>query len=484
MTSFHQNLQNDIYNSSQTFVLFVQLTLISNTNVENTSNMSEQKKITKTVKVPVRLADSNEKIRKTKYKALDKVMREAKYLGNMAIRYAIAFSLKNIPDEINPETGEEVPIDTRIYRILSEERRYLPSACTSTLGRNYAGKLFRNSDRDAWAGKKSLPAYKSNFLPFRHNGTKLNNLVQNGIEQFTIVPDGFSGKWLTDELIIESGGTPKEFKKENKKLTFVSNFSWKDKGSAEVVKKICVGKYKLKDSIVKKTYKNMIMFFLTYSFEKDKTILDPKKVCGIDLGVVVPAVCAVNFGPQREYIGQREDVWAARSKFRAQRRREQKRAGLYSKTKQWKRSNKENNWIHTTYHTYTRQAINFCLNNKCRTIIVEDLSDLRKDDSKNEYKRIMWIPSKFQTMLQYKADELGIKVLKIPPQYTSLRCSACGNISKKNRISQSKFLCEKCGDPKKPVSADYNAAKNIASAEGDVLTDGYSWEELQEDKNP
>ena len=47
---------------------------------------------TKVVRVPVTIDESDENIRKLKCFALDKVMYEARYLGNMAIRYAIAFS--------------------------------------------------------------------------------------------------------------------------------------------------------------------------------------------------------------------------------------------------------------------------------------------------------------------------------------------------------------------------------------------------------
>jgi len=91
----------------------------------------------------------------------------------------------------------------------------------------------------------------------------------------------------------------------------------------------------------------------------------------------------------------------------------------------------------------------------------------------SHFRRLMWVPSKLATLLQYKADERGIEVVKVNPRNTSRRCSACGHTAKENRKSQSEFVCMKCGDPAHPVNADYNAARNLALATGDVIENGY-----------
>jgi putative transposase len=46
---------------------------------------------------------------------------------------------------------------------------------------------------------------------------------------------------------------------------------------------------------------------------------------------------------------------------------------------------------------------------------------------------------------------------KVPPAYTSQRCSVCGHTERGNRNGE-KFLCRKCGYA---CNADINAAKNI-----------------------
>lgn len=64
----------------------------------------------------------------------------------------------------------------------------------------------------------------------------------------------------------------------------------------------------------------------------------------------------------------------------------------------------------------------------------------------------------FWQMLDYKANERGVEVMRVPPQYTSQTCSECGEVSRDNRKTQAHFKCVSCGHEE---NADTNAAKNI-----------------------
>ena len=123
----------------------------------------------------------------------------------------------------------------------------------------------------------------------------------------------------------------------------------------------------------------------------------------------------------------------------------------------------------------TRKVVNFCLRNGCGKIYIEDLSSLRNKHLKgdNEFKKLMWSPGIFSEMIRPKAAEYGIEVVSVNPANSSIRCGKCDHISKTNRRSRSKFVCDVCGDSKKPLNADYNAAKNIACATEDVIENGY-----------
>jgi len=64
----------------------------------------------------------------------------------------------------------------------------------------------------------------------------------------------------------------------------------------------------------------------------------------------------------------------------------------------------------------------------------------------------------FFELLEYKLQERGGRLIKVDPKYTSQTCNECGHISKENRISQSKFVCDSCSYSE---NADVVGAKNI-----------------------
>lgn len=66
---------------------------------------------------------------------------------------------------------------------------------------------------------------------------------------------------------------------------------------------------------------------------------------------------------------------------------------------------------------------------------------------------------KFIEILQYKADTQGKKIIGVPPQYTSQKCSSCGAIVKKS-LAVRTHKCSECGFT---ANRDYNASLNILS---------------------
>jgi putative transposase len=64
----------------------------------------------------------------------------------------------------------------------------------------------------------------------------------------------------------------------------------------------------------------------------------------------------------------------------------------------------------------------------------------------------------FETILAYKLEERGGRLLKVDPAYTSQTCSDCGTVDSENRESQAVFACKHCGFR---AHADHNAAINI-----------------------
>jgi putative transposase len=58
------------------------------------------------------------------------------------------------------------------------------------------------------------------------------------------------------------------------------------------------------------------------------------------------------------------------------------------------------------------------------------------------------------------ADKAPGRVEKVKPEFTSQRCSACGQVDANSRESQARFACTACGYA---CNADVNAAQNIAA---------------------
>jgi IS605 OrfB family transposase len=417
--------------------------------------MDKEGFVYRSVKIPVRINENDKNLFLFKNMYLNKMMEEARRLGNTVIRYTIAYLLKVVPKEFDRKTGEEISDSSFTYKKVVNKCKYLDIHTFSTLLNNTVSDV-KKSDEAAKNGQRNLPTYKKLFIPLRKDGLKLIETTDSNKPQFIIEPP--DGRYLiSNELLKEYKGSYK-FDDRNRKLSFISRFSHKDQRSIEIVRKIISGDYLLCNSEIIKI-DSVYFVLLSFKFKPVPLILDPGKICGIDLGHKNPAVCATNFDNKRIFLGDGKDVDAARAKFRAERIRKQRRQGLYSKTKAWEHSKKEHNWIHTYYHALTRQVIKFCQQNGCGTINIEDLETLRQKDMKSEYKRRIWVPSTFYNLLIYKAEEIGIEVVKIDPKNTSQQCSKCGYISSENRKSQSEFYCIKCSYK---TNADYNAARNIA----------------------
>lgn len=72
----------------------------------------------------------------------------------------------------------------------------------------------------------------------------------------------------------------------------------------------------------------------------------------------------------------------------------------------------------------------------------------------------------FVSMLDYKLEELGGQLVKVPPHYTSQTCPCCGHQAKENRKTQAQFACITCGHK---ANADDVGALNVLARGHRVL---------------
>ena len=91
-------------------------------------------------------------------------------------------------------------------------------------------------------------------------------------------------------------------------------------------------------------------------------------------------------------------------------------------------------------------------------LALEDLGVRKEKRNGRRFNRALgrWAFGQLGSFLAYKCEEVGKRVVLVPPEYTSKDCSRCG--VRGARVG-SDFLCEACGQR---LNADLNAARNIA----------------------
>lgn len=234
-----------------------------------------------------------------------------------------------------------------------------------------------------------------------------------------------------------------------------------------VIQNIFEEVYKVQGSSIQfdKTGKKIILN-LSLAIPKKKMELDENTVVGVDLGVAIPAVCALNNDEYaREFIGSKDDFLRVRTKIQAQKRRLQislkNSSGGHGRNKKLKPLKKfedyEKNFVQTYSHMVSKRVVDFAVKHNAKYINIEDLEGYRASD----FILRNWSYYKLQQYITYKAGIYGIKVRKINPYHTSQICSCCGHWEEGQRIDQSHFKCKSCGAE---LNADFNAAKNIAKS--------------------
>ena len=119
--------------------------------------------------------------------------------------------------------------------------------------------------------------------------------------------------------------------------------------------------------------------------------------------------------------------------------------------------NKEKRCVNNILHNISKKVVSLAdSTNSC--IVLGDLKGIRKSAKGRRMNRIVSnMPFyKLTKMIEYKAEALGIPVIKVCEAYTSKTCHICGEVGK--RKTQGLFFCKTCGE----YNADLNGALNIA----------------------
>ncbi|WP_405137399.1 RNA-guided endonuclease InsQ/TnpB family protein [Nocardia sp. NBC_01388] len=221
------------------------------------------------------------------------------------------------------------------------------------------------------------------------------------------------------------------------------------------------------------------------SFLVDDETCTPEKhastsAVGVDRGVVVAIACSDNTLRDRQFATPGEDERYRRLQKRLMRQR--RNSANRSKTrvamrrlKRRERNRRKDFAAYSADQLATRYGMvvieNLCVRNMTRSArgsVAEPGTGVAQKSGLNRA-----ILDKgwhiFELALRNVARRTGCHIVKVPPAYTSQRCSQCGAVDPKSRESQAEFRCTACGYHE---HADINAAKNILAGGQSVTACG------------
>lgn len=265
-------------------------------------------------------------------------------------------------------------------------------------------------------------------------------------------------------------------------IIFKCNFGTKVKNTIELkhtLHKIINNNYNVCDSSLQFDKNNNLILNLTLDIPSEiKRESVTGRVVGVDLGLKIPAFCALNdIDYIKNSIGSIDDFLKVRTQMQSRRRKLQRALksakggmGRDKKLRALERfKEKERNFVRTYNHFLSKSIIKFAVDNKAEQINLELLSleethkksVLSIKDNKTNKIRRNWSYYQLQELIEYKAKREGICVKYVDPYMTSQTCNQCGHFEKGQRLNQSAFVCKSCGFKS---NADYNAARNIAKS--------------------
>lgn len=170
-------------------------------------------------------------------------------------------------------------------------------------------------------------------------------------------------------------------------------------------------------------------------------------VIGIDRGLRHIAVTYDELENSIFYNGK--SVKQVRAHYQNRRAELQRKGTKSAKKRLQSLSRKENRWMTDVNHRITKALVDKYGPNTL--FVIEDLEHVTFNTvysrlKNRRYEHHSWAFYQFERFLNYKAEEIGSKVIKIDPRYTSQTCPKCKNIDKSARNHRThEYCCKQCG---------------------------------------
>lgn len=411
------------------------------------------------------------------------LQRETRSASNRAIQMCWEYNgfesdwKKNVGEYPTKEQSREILGKSLQGVIYDRAKQDAPNLITTNLSpmiQIVTGK-FNSYKKDILRGTMSVPSYKSD-QPIVINKKNISLECEKD--------ENGTAEWFFTLTLFSNIGV-KNFGLDKNSFRFKAVIRKETAGSCYSILERCYdGEYKISGSNLK--YDNGKWYLmLSFAFERDvkAPVLDKERVMGVHIGERNAVTCAVA-DSKRKYVINGGEVEAFAKQIEKRRRnigqasRKHSKLcsdgrtghGYHSKMYPLKKiGQKIADFRNTTNHRYSRQIIDWAVQNNCGTIQIEDLTGYASAELER-YKLLKnWSYFDLMSKIEYKAQEYGIDVKKIGYAELKRYCPDCKSLTvEKNdgEHGEEQYICKNCGQI---FDIDYAVETAIAVPEFEKL---------------
>jgi len=254
---------------------------------------------------------------------------------------------------------------------------------------NTIQSTFSKSKADYWQGTKSLRNYKRDIpipLPIKCISKMKYDPEKKAFcfNMFAIPVKTYLGKDYADKRVIMERLLKEEIK-------------------------LCNSQIQLKD--------RKIFWLAVFEFEKKEHLLKPEIIAEASLSLEHPIVAKagnvrINIGTKEEFLYRRLAIQASQKRIQAGVGYARSGKGVKRKQKAlYKTENLESRYVSHRLHVYSRQLIDFCIQQQASTLILKNQEDKIGIAKDNEFVLRNWSYYELQTKIKYKAEKAGIELI-------------------------------------------------------------------------
>ena len=372
-----------------------------------------------TRKIEVFVCESDKEIRRSYYEKLYDIRNIAQEAANRAT--SMLYAIDNLIPCLDEESrkliqyigakGTPASRQNAAYTIMSCLYKDKMPGIMDMLS-NLAQYVTKNYTEDRKKGlyKNALRSYK-NSLPIPYQRRSFKNL------SFAEYENGEGNK--AEGCFFSLAGIP-----------FQMRFGRDRSGNRIVVERTISGEYKMCTSSIKIDGKKVYLL-LCVDIPTIEVKLDDKKAMYAYLGVMNPIICTCDVRAAKDYdsgykwfeIGTKEEFNYRRRQIQDAVRRCQinNRYSVGGKGRKKKCQSierwheKENNYVDTKLHTYSRMLVDLAVKHKCGRLVLMNQThreDKAKDDNQNGEPFVLrnWTYFGFKEKIEYKCKKVGIKL--------------------------------------------------------------------------